>query len=155
MDPTDGYVAAGFYNSGTLNLTNSTVTTSGAGANGLATFGGGTTTINGSSVSTSGDNALGLQSTGAGSSITTTNLDDTGPITITTSGSFAHGVQADTGGAVTLNGGSVAVTGTGSLGLFATGTGSQINATDVTVSTAGSGLSTANAIDADSAPWSR
>jgi hypothetical protein len=48
MDPTDGYVAAGFYNSGTLNLTNSTVTTSGAGANGLVTFGGGTTTINGS-----------------------------------------------------------------------------------------------------------
>ena len=61
-------------------------------------------------------------------------------------------MQADTGGAVTLNGGSVAATGLGALGLFATGTGSQISATDVTVSTAGSGLSTANAIDADSAP---
>ena len=54
------------------------------------------------------------------------------------------------GGSVTLNGGSVTVAGTGSLGLFATGTGSQINATDVTVSTAGSGLANANAILADS-----
>ena len=52
MDPTDDDTATGLYNSGTLNLTNSTVTTSGAGANGGVTFGGGTTTINAGSVST-------------------------------------------------------------------------------------------------------
>ena len=60
-DPTDNNAAAGFYNSGTLNLTNSTVTTSGENANGVVTFGGGTTTINGGSITTSGSNAIGLE----------------------------------------------------------------------------------------------
>ena len=89
-------------------------------------------------VTTTGDNSIGLYATGSAStdsgvpsSITAQNVN------VATQGSSANGVQADTGGAVMLNGGSVTVTGTGSLGLFATGTGSQINATDVAVSTAG------------------
>ena len=90
-------------------------------------------------VTTTGDNSIGLYATGSAST-------DSGPVpssitaqnvNVATQGSSANGVQADTGGAVMLNGGSVTVTGTGSLGLFATGTGSQINATDVAVSTAG------------------
>ena len=132
-------------------------TTSGSFSNALQADTGGAITLtptadNPGTVTTTGNNSIGLYATGSASgeggtvasSITVQNLN------ITTQGNFANGVQADTGGVVTLNGGSVAVTGTGSLGLFATGTGSQINATDVTVSTAGSGLSTANAIDADS-----
>jgi hypothetical protein len=40
----------------------------------------------------------------------------------------------DTGGLVTLNGGSVTTSGAGSVGLFASGDGSQISATNVAVS---------------------
>ena len=98
----------------------------------------------GTTVSTTGGNSYGLYASQGGV------ISATAPVMITSSGSFANGVQADTGGAVTLGGGSVAVTGTGSLGLFAIGTGSQINANNVAVSTAGSGLpSTANAIYAN------
>ncbi len=160
VDSSDGFHAVGAYNGssplfstgGTMSLTDVTIATTGQGAHGVVTNSGGVTTISGGSVTTSGDNAYGLYATGAGSSITTSNgtTISTGNVELGT-GANANGVQADTGGSATLNGGSVAVTGTGSLGLFATGTGSTINATDVAVSTAGSGLpSTANAIIAGS-----
>jgi hypothetical protein len=63
-----------------------------------------------------------------------------GTVSFSTTGTAANALQADTGGAVTLSGGSVTTSGNGSAGLFATGIGSQINATDVAVSAAGGGL---------------
>jgi hypothetical protein len=61
---------------------------------------------------------------------------------LTTSEANADGVQADTGGAVRLVGGTVTTSGTGSLGLFVTDANSQITATNVAVSTTFAGVST-------------
>jgi hypothetical protein len=141
---------------GTLTITNSTITTTGAYASGVVTAGGGTTTtINGSSittmetdafgvasfsggstslsggsVTTSGGGAIGLYASGTGSTIMASG------VAVTTSGPDANGVQADTGGAVTLNGGSVTTSGIGSNGLWV-GAGSTIAATNVAVTTSG------------------
>jgi hypothetical protein len=126
VDDSDQFYALGAYNGsapwastgGVLNLTNTSITTTGQSSTGVYTGAGGQTTINGGSITTSGQNAIGLQSTGTGSSVTTTNLEEIGPITISTSGPNANGVEADNGGQVTLNGGSVTTTGAGSVGLF-------------------------------------
>lgn len=91
-------------------------------------------------VTTTGDNSIGLYATGSAttaggpvaSSITAQNVN------VTTQGSNASGVQADTGGLVTLNGGTIATSGGGSLALYATGAGSQIAATNVAASTSAS-----------------
>ena len=58
-------------------------------------------------------------------------------LAITTSGAEAHGAQADTGGLITLVGGSVTTSGSGALGLYSTGANSQIAATNVSVATSG------------------
>ena len=97
---------------------------------------GGQTTINGGTIQTTGSGALGLQATGTGSSITTALNDGVG-LAITTTGADAHGAQADTGGTLTLVGGTVTTSGSGALGLYATGASSQITATNVTVATSG------------------
>ncbi len=92
-------------------------------------------------VTTTGNNSIGLYATGSAST-------DGGPVAssidaqnvnVTTQGSNASGVQADTGGLVTLNGGSVTTWGAGALGLYASGSGSKINVTGVSVTTAGAG----------------
>ena len=88
-------------------------------------------------MTTTGNNSIGLYATGTGSSITTINPTATGPVTITTTGSDSNGVQADNGGAVTLNGGSVTTSGVGSFGLWASGAGSTIAASNVAVATQG------------------
>ena len=117
----------------TIAATNVAISTSvnpgpGTNAVGVLASAGGMATLSGGSVMTSGDFAHGLYATGAGSSIMASN-----GTTISTSGAGANGVQADTGGHVTLGGGSVVTTGPGSVGLFATGNGSQNSATDVAV----------------------
>ena len=58
--------------------------------------------------------------------------------TVSTTGANAVGAQADTGGAVTLGGGSVTTSGTGATGLYVTGAGSTLMASGVAVTT-GSG----------------
>ena len=92
-------------------------------------------------VTTTGDNSIGLYATGSAST-------DSGPVAssinaqnvnVTTQGSNASGVQADNGGLVTLNGGSVATSGAGALGIYALGSGSKINVTGVSLTTAGVG----------------
>ena len=115
IDQGTGFHADGAYNGsnplfstgGAMQLTDVTIATNGQGAHGVVANSGGVTTMSGGLVSTSGDNALGLYATGAGSSITTQSDEFGVATTISTEGSFAHGVQADTGGAVTLSGGSV------------------------------------------------
>jgi hypothetical protein len=137
VDSSDGFHAFGAYNGysnyppgypsgGALTLTNTSITTTGSGANGVTTNSGGVTTINGGAVSTAGANAIGLYATGVGSSIATSN-----GTTIATNGSQANGVQADTQGLVTLNGGSVSVGSYQSFDLIAKGSGTQIQATNL------------------------
>ena len=109
-------------------LTNVAISTGGVGALGVLSASGGQTTINGGTIQTIGSGALGLQASGTGSSITTALNDGVG-LAITTSGADAHGAQADTGGTLTLVGGTVTTSGSGALGLYATGANSQITAT--------------------------
>ena len=72
---------------------------------------GGTATITGGSVTTNNEFSPGLYASGAGANVTTTG---TTPTIVTTTGDNSAGVQADTGGQVTLNGGSVTASGSGS-----------------------------------------
>ena len=94
------------------------------------------------SITTFGNGAIGLYASGSGS----TSASD-GPSTITadgasivTHGVSAPGVQADTGGLVTLNGGAVMTTGIDSHAVFVTGAGSMatLNGTNV-LTTSGDG----------------
>ena len=91
-------------------LTNVAISTSAAGAVGVQSASGGQTTINGGTIQTTGSGSLGLQATGTGSSITTALNDGVG-LAITTTGADAHGAQADTGGTITLVGGTVTTSG--------------------------------------------
>ena len=146
FEPNLGFEGIGAYNGsectcngsvtggGTLSLINTTIITTGTDAEGVLTQNGGQTTISGGSITTSGDSAIGLHASGAGSSITTSNWTTiaTGvPYDKSSAGSYAHGVQADTGGVVTLNGGSVSTAGNDAFGLFATGAGSSITTTNL------------------------
>ncbi|HTR12526.1 MAG TPA: hypothetical protein VMI72_04520 [Roseiarcus sp.] len=142
---------SGFSTGGMMSLTNTTIVTFGTGSDGVVTNSGGVTTISGGSVTTSGDNAIGLYASGAGSSITTTN----GTVIVTgapveedgegdyaaaassTFGAYAYGVEANGGAHVSLTDGSVTTNGDNAYGLYATGSGSQIGANNVAVSTAG------------------
>ncbi len=81
-------------------------------------------------VTTTGGNSIGLYATGSGSTINAQNVD------VATHGINASGVQADNGGVVTLNGGSVKTSGNGAVGLAAN-PGGSISATGVTVTTSG------------------
>src|SRR5271166_3712047 len=148
-----GGISAGSGSStgGTISLTNPTIVTFGTGSDGVVAISGGSVLISGGSVTTSGDDAIGLYASGSGSSITTTN----GTVIVTgapiedgdggdlaaaassTNGANAYGVEAANGAHVSLSGGSVTTNGDNAYGLYATGTGSQISANDVAVSTAG------------------
>ena len=121
----------------------------GTGAVGVLASAGGTVSLTGVSVLTYGANAPGIQATGSDgmtggqSSVTTAVLagETPTPTTVTTMGDNSPGVQADTGGQVSLNGGTVMTSGTGSTGLYAmgadpeTGALSTITATNVAVTT--------------------
>ena len=124
---------------GTMTLTNTTITTTGIGADGVIASNGGVTTISGGSISTSGASALGLYATGAGSSIATSNGTTiaTGVVGDPTKGTNSQGVAAESGGAVSLTGGLVTTSGNASTGVFVTDAGSSITASGVAVTTNG------------------
>ena len=126
----------------TLTGANINLTSSATNAAGVIAAAGGTVNLNGGSVTTAGANTPGLYATGAGASLNTAVSGGVG-VSVSTSGANATGAQADGGGVLTLNGGSVAVSGAGSLGLYATGENSQITANNVAVSTSGGGLANA------------
>ena len=162
VDSSDGFIAFGAYNGsstfppgypsgGTLNLTDTTVTTTGAGAIGVVTNSGGVTNISGGAVSTAGQDAHALFVTGAGS---TTNL--SGATAFTTQGAGAIGIYATLGGVVTAtgavtiatSGGVSLATGLGAYGVNADGAGSQINLAAATITTTGVGATALYASDA-------
>ncbi|MFZ0605851.1 MAG: pertactin-like passenger domain-containing protein [Roseiarcus sp.] len=98
-----------------------TVTTAGTDAYGLyASNGGLVSAPDGPSVTTRGLGAVGLYASGAGSSVTAG-----GGATVLTQGAAAPGAEADTGGLVTLNGASLATSGTDSHVLEVSGIGSR------------------------------
>ena len=163
VNSSDGFIAFGAYNGssdfppgypagGTLNLTDTTIITTGAGAIGVETNSGGVTNISGGSVSTAGQDAHALFVTGAGS---TANL--SGATAFTTQGAGAIGIYATLGGVVTATSGAVTIatsggvspaTGLGAYGVNADGAGSQINLAAATITTTGAGATALYASDA-------
>ena len=102
------------------------------------------------------------QATGAGS-VLTNDSDGSVSVSFSTSAANTPAVQADTGGSVTLivappyATGTVTTSGAGSIGLYATGASSEIDATNVAVSTSGSavfGGGTANGVEIDNSATS-
>ena len=143
-----------------------TVTTVGTDAHGLYATNGGT--IDGSlapsvSVTTNGTGAIGVYASGTAPSPSTTPSTITigGVATIMTNGATAAGVQADGGGVVNLNGGSLATPNTvttitdGSIGVYAASAGviSINGATTISTGSTGETPSGANAygVNADGA----
>ncbi len=129
---------------GTVTANGITITTSGflspAGfnADGAAALGG-TIDLKNSGVRTSGVNADGLHVFDGHSKIFGTNL------TIATSGRGAAGAEADNGGSIQLNGGSITTAGVNAYGAFASGAGSSIAFTNSDVlSSQGTGASVDN-----------
>lgn len=113
---------------------------SGAGGNvGAHATGGGLISLNEGTVETfaaGGGGNTGLWASGTGSQITTNGA----ILSMEHAGGGDTGVRADGGASVTLNGGSVALGGGGGQsGLLATGTGSSISGTDLTLTETSSG----------------
>ena len=156
----DGVVADA---DGVVNLASGGAVTTGVGTSHAAAVGvlastGGQVTLTGVSVTTSGADAPGILATGDQSTVTTSVLPAAPgvpgdplnpayppiPTTVATTGDHSPGAEADSGGQVSLNAGSVTTSGIGSFGLYATGadesTGakSTITATDVAVTTGAS-----------------
>jgi outer membrane autotransporter protein len=122
-----------------LTFTNGTITTSGTGAVGLSSSGSGATiALTGTAITTSGANFANGVYVGNGGVLGLTNTP------IATTGYQSSGLVIDTGAAATLSGGSVATTNALSNGLFATGAGSRITATNTNVSVLGNA---SNAVD--------
>jgi outer membrane autotransporter protein len=151
IDPNTTITTAGSGGFGIFALTGGTVTANGiaittsgllspAGfhADGAAALGG-TIKLENSSIRTSGVNADGLHVFDAHSKIFGTNL------TIATSGLGAAGAEADNGGLIRLNGGSITTAGVNAYGAFASGAGSSIAISNSDVlSSKGSGASVDN-----------
>ena len=130
---------------GQVTLTNGTVTTSGI--SNTAVYATGTSskiTATGVSVTASGLSNGNYSSNGIAANSGAT-MSFTGG-SVTTSGNFAVGVTASNGGSVTISGTTVTAgvaggptgNGDGSQGLFVTGTGSVMNASGLTIQSAGS-----------------
>ena len=147
--------------------TPTTITTTGDNSAGAEAHTGGQITLNGGAVTTSGIGSPGLYATGvdgttgAKSTIMATGVavatgaspgPGTGAVgvlaeaggqafltggSVTTNGNSAYGVVAHGGGFVQLNGTSISTIGDGSGGLAINGAGSEIDATNVTISTIG------------------
>ena len=148
---------------GAMGLTDTTILTTGLNASGVVTNSGGVTTISGGSVTTSGIGAKGVSVDGAGSSITATgvavatsgdfdtsaNASSNGLAavdgaralfsggSISTAGNAAYAATATSGGFLNLAGTAISTTGNGSGGLGINGSGSEIDATGVTITTKG------------------
>ena len=132
----NGSASPGVAAGGTMMLTDTTILTTGSDAYGLETNSGGQTTFSGGSVKTTGDLAFAILTETGGT--TTVGLSSVGPTTLTTSGNDAPVVVAQSGGLVTLAGSTVSATGAlGSSGLVIQDAGSEIDATNVTVTTQG------------------
>ena len=146
-----------------------TITTGGSNSYGAFATGGGQITASGPlNVNTSGSGAIALYAYGAGSSI------NAALGTISTTGATALGALADTGGKLTLtggvfttsgvdagaaavvNGGSLTIsgaklttTGDGAPGLFINGSGGNVTASNLTISTSGNVWTSGNGSHAD------
>jgi outer membrane autotransporter protein len=142
IDPNTTIMTAGGGGIGIFALTGGTVTAngiaittsgilspSGFSADGAAALGG-TITLENSSITTSGDNAKGLHVFDANSQIFGTDL------TVTTYGIAASGAEADHGGLIDLNGGTISTHGDKAFGLFGTDNG-KVTAGGMTIITAG------------------
>jgi fibronectin-binding autotransporter adhesin len=140
----DGSHADGVYNGtfgafgggGVMNVTDSAVRTTGARSEGVSVGFGGTTTFLGGSVGTSGVDAHAASATRGGS--LTIGLDAAGTgADLRTSGTGAYVVSASGRGIVSLTGATLGATGNGSGGLAVNGAGSEIDATNVRLTTSG------------------
>ncbi|AOJ85297.1 hypothetical protein WS87_00695 (plasmid) [Burkholderia sp. MSMB0856] len=98
---------------------------------GVHIFSGSSGTVSGGTIATFGTNGVGADVTGAGSSGSFSNL------TITTQGSLASGVRADSGGALTASTLWINTSGNNAAGVRATGVGSSAAGTGLTVTTNG------------------
>jgi len=154
LDAASGKRAYGVYNGsdssyangGVVKLSDVAVKTAGAGMYGVIANAGGVTTALGGSVATSGAAANAVLAQSGGS--IAVGLDAGGKgAALSTSGAGAYGVIAAGGGLVSLDGASIATTGDGSGGLGVNGAGSEIDATNVTISTQG-GLDAASGLHA-------
>ena len=136
------YLPGGLTSGGLMSLTNSKITTSGAGAAGVVTQNGGVTNVSGGSVATSGQDADALVVTGLDSKA---NL--TGAGSFSTAGNGAIGLAANQGGiisatgstSITTAGGVSPSTGFAATGVDADGAGSQINLASAKITTSGPG----------------
>jgi autotransporter family porin len=127
-DATSGAASAIQVNGATIQNSGTFDNTIGA----LAQSGGVLNFASGSGVTMTGNGVIGAQSTGAGSQVNA----DTASFTV--NGDHARGVQADSGGAVTLNGGTVTTAGTDAYGVLSTQGGiAALNG--VNISTTGDG----------------
>lgn len=133
---------------GVLNLTDTTVSTSGAGTSGILAEGGGIANLLGGSVTTTGNGGRGLFASDPGSRISTNGVAITtsGPgtfqpgayaingaaldltnTTIAASGvGGVYGVRVDSAATASISGGSVSATGNNAIGVYAIGTGSTV-----------------------------
>ena len=127
----NGSYGTTFPGGGTLTISNSTITTTGTPADGVDTNSGGTTQLTNVTINTSGDDSLGVTSSGSG---TTTTISGG---SVSTAGNAAYAVSAYNGGLVSLNGTTISTTGNGSGGFGINGAGSELDATNVTITTTG------------------
>ena len=114
-DPTTGRNAPGVFN--------------GSSANGDY-IGGGTLTVSGSTIQTSGAYSVGVATENNGSTTVTNG-------SVNTTGNAAYAVIANSGGVAKLTGTMIGTTGDGSGGLGINGAGSEIDASNVTITTKG------------------
>ena len=113
-------------NGGTLSVSDADITTDGAHANAVFSYGEGTTVnISDSTITTTGNNSGGLMTTGGGT-MNATNL------TVSTSGNSSASIRTDRGGGtVTVDEGSYSTAGVGSPAIYST---ADITVSDATLS---------------------
>jgi hypothetical protein len=176
VDPATSFHADGAFNGpsgslssgGLLSLTNSTITTSGAGANGVSTSTGGRTTVSGGSVmttgletqgisvgnggqvtmsagsvTTSGNGSQAIEVYGAGSMLRATGVNVTTSGTIDAStGHYVVGLSLNDGAAATFSGGSITTKGASNTGVASessAGAATSVTLADTPILTTGLG----------------
>ena len=114
----------------TLNVTDAIVTSDGAHANGVFSYGSGTTVnVSNTTITTTGNNSGGLMTTG-GATLNAENA------TVSTAGNSSAAIRSDRGGGtVTVNGGSFETSGVGSPAIYST---ADITVSDATLSASAS-----------------
>lgn len=128
------------YNSATLNISDSTITTSSAHANAVFAYSGGTINISDSTIKTTGNNSGAVMVTGGGA-LTADN------VTATTDGNSSAPIRSDRGGGtLTVNGGAYTANGVGSPAIYSTADITVNNATLVSTSSEGVVVEGANSV---------